>query len=191
MEQQNNYAEIQFLIYSFYYKMLCVMIANLVSPFFGKKKFTSYKDGILCSRNLEILLEKKICRENFLKFIEKQKKHEGNTLIFLYRKIQKFERSIDDKKENYSQKIFYYAQNILNEFRNTQICDTELYKSIAKKYHNMEISKNLFDPIYGIVINKLNEFYVDFMNSKEFIELDRILFTNKVIYERCQNANLI
>lgn len=150
-----------------------------------------------CVRNVELTMSTELPFMFFSYFVGEADSENGHNIIELYTKIKLYEARADD--EEIEQEKFEAATGIMNEFiqkdahSEVKGIPEEVREMISRKFENLSenLDKHLFDPIYGIIINKLQVLYSAFQKSTTYDNLILELRINEIIYEKLVAAELI
>jgi len=178
---------------------LVSFIISIVYPVLhtSNSKIIPYGETRDCTSNVEITLATELPFIYFSYFIESVAGNNGKYLVTCYTQLKLYEDLVE--KGDAQQEAYAMAseieRNYLKEESEMKIegIPIEIMKNLEKKLCNLKVNldKHLYDPLYGFILNKLQEYYVAFKQSEVFKELCCELRNNEIIYERLLNAELI
>ncbi len=174
-------------------------IISIVTPVLKNPqgKIIPYGETRECVNNVEIALATELPFMYFARYVELVAGEKGRNLITLYTQIKLYE---DEAENNTNQEDVYdMATAIQQEYVQANAparlddVPTEVTESLTRKFDSLRnyLDKHLFDSLYGIVINKLQEYFVAFQKSELHRHLYDELKCNEIVYDRLVYAELI
>jgi hypothetical protein len=170
---------------------IATFIISFVIPILkdgGKEVFIETEDEDLTEKVEGVLLGNLSC-SYFSEFLESLASIEGKNAYRLYIKIKEYEDEIDKdtmKAQRIARRILYkYLKN--NNLKIDEITD-KVRVNIEQDIDKLD--KNLFITLFGIVINKLDEYFALFIQSELYKCLRWDLENRKIILLRVNNAGL-
>ena len=183
--------------------MLSILSCSLLKVF--SKEIIPFCEGIESSVSLESVLCSKISLNYFQEFIRLNNKEYDLQVLELFQLIKIVEIDIDNlsfvncrEKGNLEREIKAISLNILRNYISNpksryikSVIPQELHLVIKQKIDSMNFDKHIFDPLYGLILNRLQIIYKDFKSSSAFKKLQISLLKNEIIYERAHRSGLL
>ncbi len=176
-----------------------VVIASIVVPVLTSHKgdLVPYGETRECVESVELALSTELPYQFFSEFILNTAGTPGINVLTLYTQIKLYEACPEGPERQ--QELFGLANSINSDFilPNAPLAIPDIPPQvrtvISRKFQDLapNLNKHLFDSLYGVIINKLQDYFEQFKKSEEYKQLLQALRINEIIFERLSRAGLI